>query len=204
MSIRLIGRLGAAAAVAVGLLAATALPASAVAHDIVIQAGSTINVGTTSTEFGGHSTDNVCAENSTDPTGIPTDWDHTTGSGTVGATTTGWGDFTAGTSTFKSRLVITSGTITVTNSTVSVTLSIRAEFRTCDSTTALCTTNLLSVTLSGSNPSGTIAIPVSTTTTLLGTVHVTVPTTPGACNIVIRSALHSQTASISLNVHVAT
>lgn len=204
MFTRTIGRVGAAAVFAVGLLIATAAPASAVdtTYELHIDDGSSITIGGTNTEFGSHPTDNVCASNSTDPSPLVATWDDTTGLGTVAPLTTGWGDFTAGTNTFKSRLVVTGGTVAVTTTTVTVTLSIRAEFRTCDSLTPLCTTNLLGPTLSGSNTTSTITPSVSDVIVLLGTVHVTVPTTPGACNPVIRAALHSQTANIVIVLHV--
>lgn len=199
MNTRIIGRLSAAAALAVGLLIATALPSAAVTHDLYITDSSTIAVGTTLTHFGGHSTDNVCAPNSEDPTGIPVTFD-STGGGVFGASTTGYGDFVAGANTFKSRLIITGGTVAITHTTIAVTLTIRAEFRTCDSQTLLCQTNLLTVTLTGANPTPSTLHPsTSTSGNVSGNVHVTVPIT---CNAVIRAAINSQLANISLNYHL--
>lgn len=201
MSTRIIGRLGAAAALAVGLLIATSVPASATVHDVVIEAGSSIAIGTTTTTFGGHATTNVCADNSTAPSTIPVDLD-SSGGGTVGSSTTGWGDFAAGTNNFKSRLVITGGTVSATTTTITITLTIRAEFRTCNSLTALCTTNNVSITLTGANDTGSLHPSASSQFAVSGTSG-TVTTVIG-CNTIIRSAIHGQTASVLLNLHLTT
>lgn len=204
MHTRTIGRLGAAAVLAVGLVAASAVPASAAPHTVAIEASSQIDIGGTSTHFGGHATTNVCSPNSTPPTTIPADFD-STGGGTFGASSTGYGDFTVGTTTMKTRLVITGGTVTFTHTTVTITMSVRAEFRSCNSQTLLCQTNVLNVVLTGSNSttpsSGPLHPTASHRVTVGGNVHVTVPFT---CNFILSAALHSQTANVSLNIHVVT
>lgn len=200
MHIRTVRRLGAAAIVAVGLLVASAVPSSASTYNSYIQSSSTIYINSSLQHFGGHSTTNICAPNSVAPSGIPVSFD-SNGNGTVGAATTGYGDFTAGANTFKSRLIVTGGNVTVTHTTITVTIGIRAEFRTCDSTTLLCQTNVLNVVLTGDNPTPSSLHPsLSTSGTVAGNVHVTVPVT---CNAVIRAAINSQIANINLNYHLA-
>lgn len=207
MFTRTIGRVGAGAVLAIGLLLATAVPASAVnATGVIIESSSTITIGgTLTTHFGGHSTTNICAPNSIAATPIPVSF-NSTGGGTIGASTTGWGDFVAGANTFKARLVIVGGTVTVSNTAsqpnVSVTLTIRAEFRTCDSLTALCTTNNVTISsVSAHYPTSNVSLhpQVSERTTVSGTSgHIT---TAIGCNTIIRSAINSQTATANLLLH---
>lgn len=200
MKTRTFGRLGAAAVVAFGLLLATAVPASAVdATGVVIDASSTVTIGTTlTTHIKGHATDNVCAPNSEAPTAIPVTFD-SSGNGTISGSTTGWGDFVAGTNTFKVRLIIVSGTISITTTGVTVNLTLRAEFRTCNSVDSLCTTNPITITLTGAttvshHPMESESQSVSGTTTT----HITVPP---SCNNVIRNVLVSHTVSADLDLH---
>ncbi len=200
MTIRTTARLGTAVVVALALLVATALPASAVAHTLKTEASSTITINGTSTHFGGHQTAYICAANSNPAISFPTDWDHTTGVGVANPVTTDWTDYTLGGNTYKSRLVVgNGGVVNVTSNTISVTVNVTIQFRSCDSLTPLCSTNILNVTLSGNHNSGTIAIPASTKVTLLGNVHVTAPFT---CNPVIRAAINSQVANFSVNVEI--
>lgn len=203
MYTRTIGRFGAAAVLAVGLLMATTLPASASATGVVIEASSTIVLQPSTggspvanVHIKGHSTTNVCAPNSTTPTAIPVALD-STGGGTISPSTTGYGDFAIFTSTFKSRLIINSGTVTFSTTGATVTLSISAEFRTCNSQTVLCLTNPVNVTMTG--PSVGHHPTASTRVTVAGlSGHITAPFT---CNPILRAALNSTHAVASLNLH---
>lgn len=201
MFTRSIGRFGAAAVLAVGLLLATSTPASASATGVIIEESSNIAVvrsGTTiaNVHIKGHATTNVCAPNSTAPTAIPVTFD-SNGGGVIGSSTTGWGDFVLGTTTFKTRLVIVSGTATLTATGATVNLVIRAEFRTCDSLTVVCNTNNVGITLSG--PSVGLHPTTSTRVTASGTSG-TISTQPG-CNFILAIALNGSTANASLNLH---
>lgn len=207
MFTRTLGRLGAGAVLAVGLLLATAVPASAVnATGVVIEDSSTITIsGSLTTHFGGHSTDNVCAPNSIPPEHIPATFD-SNGGATVSGFTTGWGDFVAGTNVFKARLVIVGGNSVISNTAsqpnVTINLTIRAEFRNCASTVALCTTNNVTITsVSAHYPTSNVSLhpQSSERTTVTGTsAHIT---TAIGCNTIIRSAINSHTATASLNLH---
>lgn len=200
MPTRTIGRLGAAAVLALGLLVATALPASASATGVVIGASSTIDITPTGggwfDQHLGHATTNLCAANSASPTPIPVSFD-SSGGGTFGPASTDWTDVVLGTNTFKQRTVIVSGGFTLSATGVSLALVLRFEYRTCASTTVLCTTNNVSITLTGA-PIGHHPT-VSTTVTVTGSSsHIT---TPFNCNAVVRAALNSQTANVSLDLH---
>lgn len=184
----------------VGLLVTSAVPASAVnATGVVLEASSTLTIsGTITRHFGGHATTNICSPNSSAPTIFPVAFD-SNGGGTIGPANAGDGDVTAGTNTFKVRMIVVGGDVTISTTGVVVNLTMRAEFRTCDSVTLLCMTNNVNITLAG--PATVSHHPqVSERVTVSGTTasHITVPPT---CNTIIRSVLVSHTATASLNLH---
>ena len=204
MLTRTLARIGAAATLALALLVATAVPTSASATGVVIDGSSTIDFSDGGGWFDldqhvqAHSTANVCAPSSTTPPTIPVSFD-SSGGGTVGAATMPWHDAVFSTTTFKGRLIIDSGTITLSASGISIALVVRFEYRTCNSLTHLCTTNPVSMTVSG--PSVGHHPTASTRVTVHGiSGHVTVVAVP-ACNLNLRAALTSQTPSVSLNLH---
>lgn len=201
MPIRSIRRTSAMAALALGLLMVTALPASASATGFVLEASSAIDITPSGGSFldehlTGHATSNVCAPNSTSPTAIPVSFD-SSGGGAVGPATTDWTDLIIGTNSLKRRLVIDSGSMTLSATGVSVALQVRFEYRTCSSLTALCTTNSVSITLTGPSighhPTASTRVAVSGVSS-----HIS---TPFTCNAVIRAAINSQTAAFNLNLH---
>jgi len=148
------------------------------------------------TDFEDHPTANVCAPNSTPSPTIPVSFD-SSGGGTVGATNTAWTEFASPTGSFKSRVVIVSGTVSLTGTSTSITLVVRFEYRTCDSLTTLCLTNNVTMTVTG--PSVGLHPTASATVTVAG-VSTAIPT-PLSCNTVIRSQIHGQTASARLDLH---
>ncbi|HEU5150610.1 MAG TPA: hypothetical protein VFU19_08945 [Iamia sp.] len=199
-----IKRLVAVGVVAVGLLAATAAPASAVPRDLEIQPSSTWRVHSPASAIlatyhvVAHPTTNVCAGNSDPLPRIPVEFP-SDGTGVIGSVALGYSDFAIGTNTFKTRFVITGGTMTLSATGFTMNLTIRMEFRTCDSQTALCTTNTTNVTLSGDNPTGTHHPAVSDLYRAVGSYHVT---TPFTCNAVIRALLNSNNIEYDLILHV--
>jgi hypothetical protein len=207
MSTRPLRRLGAAAVLAVGLLVASATPAPASATHVEISPSSTliIHAPTTSTvmdntHLTGHATSNVCAPNSSPPDHIPVALD-SSGGGTIGAHSSPWRDFVFGTSTFKMRMNIVSGTMTFSPSGVIVGLTFTFEYRNCASTTLLCRTNNISITLTGANPTGTHHPTASTTLPVSGaSTPITVPVIP-ACNPLIRPMIVNNEVVASLGLH---
>lgn len=197
---RLFGRTAVAAVFAVGLLMATAVPASASATGFVIEGSSTVSIAPgwvdLSQHFESHPTSNVCAPNSTSPTVFPVAFD-SSGGGAIASTTTEWTDFVAGTNNFKRRMVIVSGEFALSTPGIVLTLVVRFEYRTCNSLTSLCTTNNVSVTMTGLSI-GHHPTP-STRAALIGySGHITAPF---SCNAVLRSVINSQTALFELYLH---
>lgn len=203
MFTRTIGRIGVTAVLALGLLAATAPPTSASATGVVAEASSVIDLPTEpflfdfDQHYEEHPTTNLCAPNSTSLPTIPIAFD-SSGSGTIGAANMPWVDLVSpNDNLFKARLVIVSGTATLSSTDAIITMVARFEYRTCDSLTNLCTTNNATFTLSG--PSIGHHPTSSTRVTLSGnSTHITAPFT---CNSILRAALNSDTAVLSWNLH---
>ncbi|HEU5149314.1 MAG TPA: hypothetical protein VFU19_02385 [Iamia sp.] len=198
---RVFGRVVVTTFFAVGLLMATAVPASASATGFVIEGSSTVSIAPgwvdLSQHFESHPTSNVCAPNSTNPTVFPVAFD-SSGGGSITSTTTGWTDFSAGTNAFKRRLTIVSGDFSMSATGTSLTLVFRYEYRTCNSLTSLCTTHNVSITLTGPpvghHPTASVQVTLTGTTAN----HITVAI---GCNTILRDVLVSETATASLNLH---
>lgn len=207
MYTRTIGRFGAAVVLAVGLLLATSLPASASANGVVIEASSTIvfqtSTGGTPVEnihLAGHETTSPCPGINSQPASvIPLGLD-STGSATVAPAATNWFPLIIGTNSFKRRLNIVGGSMSFSATGTTVTLTMNSQFRTCDSTVNLCTTNNFTVTLTG--PSVGHHPTDSTQVTVAGiSTHISGPFT---CNNIIRAIYNSTHSVAILNLHFVT
>lgn len=202
MNKHVLARLGAVTVVALGVMAALAVPASATTTQLEVSPFSGITVSGFVANFGGHPTTFVCAPNS-QPDHISPDFDSSGGITLESIDQAfGWRDFVVGTLTLKARWVPTSTTTLGSSSGGGVTLgmSFRVEWRTCDSTTTVCLTNPINVTLADTGYTGAHPHPNASDTIALtgGPVHITVPI---SCNTVLRSAINSQLATVRLNLH---